>query len=134
MIWSITPQPDLKLYITEQDLKLLISTRELVGKVFRSSDKTISTVVLKVDTTLANSTATIAWDLTKPTISESLLKEVILNWYIWWVRFTAARPKIIIAVIERLDSLLRINPDMSDQLKWWYDAIQGKFAENPKSI
>ena len=118
MIWSINHQPDLKLYISENELIDLETEWFLSWKVWNHVNASISEVLLCFDKWINEWTFTLQWNILFPIIGRNINNELKINWWFWWERFQWSSRKISIINFTRLQAMTLLNID-SDTIMWF---------------
>lgn len=120
MIWSISKQPDYKVFLSEEELKKLKQS-ELSWTFFDNNNWKLVDIILKNDTNLKD-WATRDWFLNL-VISDQVFDELSKSWFVWWLRLNWNTVKITIVVKERLKNLLISKDDLMN-LEWALGSLE----------
>ena len=120
MIWSISKQPDYKVFLSEEELKKLKQS-ELSWTFFDNNNWKLVDIILKNDTNLKD------WatrdGFLNLVISDQVFDELSKSWFVWWLRLNWNTVKITIVVKERLKNLLISKDDLMN-LEWALDSLE----------
>lgn len=125
MIWSISKQPDYKLFIWEEDLKELKNQSQISWKIFNHSTREVIDLILRKDLSL-NDWVTREWIQTV-LVSDKIIQELWENWFIWWLRLNWNTVKITFVVKERLKDLW-ISSDDKMTLSWALEDLENMIS------
>lgn len=126
MIWSVSKQPDYKVYLTQDELDKLISWNLIIWDFVNNISWNNIKITLSKDQEL-QSWITRNW-FNELLISKKLLEELNEKWFIWWERLSWVTVKATLVVKERIDQIV-ISQDDRDSLKWSLEIIEDKLGK-----
>lgn len=125
MIWSVSKQPDYKVYLTQDELDKLISWKLIIWDFVNNISWNNIKITLSKDQKL-QSWITRNW-FNELLISKKLLEELNEKWFIWWERLSWVTVKATLVVKERIDQIV-LPQDDRDSLKWSLEIIEDKLG------
>ena len=123
MIWSVSKQPDYKVYLTQDELDKLISWNLIIWDFVNNISWNNIKITLKEDQKL-QSWITRNW-FNELLISKKLLEELRETWFVWWERLNWSTVKATLVVKEKIDQIV-LPQDDRDSLKWSLEIIEDK--------
>ena len=126
MIWSVSKQPDYKVYLTQDELDKLISWNLIIWDFVNNISWNNIKITLSKDHEL-QSWITRSW-FNELLISKKLLEELNEKWFIWGERLSWVTVKATLVVKERIDQIV-LPQDDRDSLKWSLEIIEDKLGK-----